>query len=120
MHSLESIGNLKSRFTTSWVSNNRASFNIFLYVKIMVRSYGEKHSPNNWVLLCTGTCGGLLGLFMGFSCVSAIEVVYHLLLRPMFCFAIMRTRTTTVEPTKAPPTIAEKKKLQLFDGYYYN
>lgn len=30
-----------------------------------------------------GTCGGLLSLFMGFSVISAIEIVYAFLLRPL-------------------------------------
>ena len=52
---------------------NIAKVNIFLkdpYVKRYIR--GEMISEFNFV----GTIGGLLGLFMGFSFLSAVEVVY--------------------------------------------
>lgn len=39
----------------------------------------EKHELYRWVQFIAN-CGGLLGLFMGFSIVSIIEIVYYILL----------------------------------------
>lgn len=39
----------------------------------------ERHELYGWVQFIAN-CGGLLGLFMGFSIVSIIEIVYYILL----------------------------------------
>ena len=61
-----------------YARNNIAKVTVFLmdpYVKRFIRE--EKISEITFV----GTVGGLLGLFLGFSFVSSVEIVYLLFLR---------------------------------------
>lgn len=65
----------------------------------------------------TANTGGLLGLFMGFSVVSIVEIVYFLSVRP-YC-ASLRTNSNAVEKkitTKA--TAAEMQKNAAFENVY--
>lgn len=64
-----------------FVSNNIAVVHIF-FVDNAFRSY-TKGELIGFTDFLSG-CGGLLGLFMGFSVISLIEIIYFLSLRP-FC-----------------------------------
>lgn len=73
---------------------NIAKVNIFLkdpYVKRFIRE--EKISEFTFV----GTVGGLLGLFLGFSFVSAVEIVY---MGIMWLYGIKKSKTTTSKEEK--------------------
>ncbi|XP_046661188.1 pickpocket protein 28-like [Homalodisca vitripennis] len=61
-----------------------------------------------------GTCGGLLGLFMGFSCVSAVEIFYHLIFRPLGCFLLCKRK---INP---PPTRLHVKNNASYIKSYYH
>lgn len=72
---------------------NIAKVNVFLkdpYVKRFVRE--EKVS----VITFVGTVGGLLGLFLGFSFISAVEIVYLCLLK----FSQILNREIKVDASK--------------------
>ena len=72
------------KLVVRYTKENIAKVNIFLkdpFVQKMVRE--EKISPITFV----GTVGGLLGLFLGFSFMSCLEIVY------MFCIWLFSNGT---------------------------
>lgn len=53
-------------------------------------------------------CGGILGLFMGFSALSVIEIIYYPLLRLYWMYQRLKTEKEEKKPDESANTAKEK------------
>ncbi|XP_054284989.1 pickpocket protein 28-like [Macrosteles quadrilineatus] len=67
-----------------------------------------------------GNCGGLLSLMTGFSFISGLELVYHLMLRPFCCLMFNKVRNNNLTVVSRPPlrVLAMKHQLRVKDHYF--
>lgn len=68
----------------------------------------QRHQYMCLSFLLIANTGGLLGLFMGFSVVSIIEILYFLTIRPICAVRRGRTHLTTTDVTSAETAIVPK------------
>ncbi|XP_067004779.2 pickpocket protein 28 [Anabrus simplex] len=77
-----------------WKKKRLGSFNIFLKdMHVITRKRSELYGASDFL----ANCGGLLGLFLGFSILSLVEIVYFLSLRLFYNVRRYRRRASKVK-----------------------
>ncbi|KAF5291550.1 hypothetical protein FQR65_LT01863 [Abscondita terminalis] len=96
------------RKTYGWMSKNSSRYldtetghysRLIVFYKEMQFLTSERHEVYGFMEFCAN-CGGLFGLFLGFSFTSAMEILYFLTLR-LFCNRHSKVRPRTLEDALA-------------------
>ena len=101
----EQISKLKS-WTVNYAKNNIAKVNIFLKDPFVQKYQREEKITE---ITFVGTIGGILGLFLGFSFISVIEILYMVCIWVISCVSTsgksQSSRITPIEGWKSPKSI---------------